>query len=114
MNNGGVLNMAKPNNAIATVKLPGDTNARPIIPYYVGYASNNNYVATLPQLTSDAQFIINKLNQTIGGTKSFSNTPHFLSGNITLYDTANDDDFDMSLYDDCLSFYSNAYDRGYD
>ena len=41
--------MAKPNNAIATVKLPGDTDARPIVPYYLGVSSSNGFVATLPE-----------------------------------------------------------------
>lgn len=45
--------MAKPANSIATIKLPGDTDARPIIPYALGYNSSNGYQATLPQLSKD-------------------------------------------------------------
>ena len=43
--------MSKPNNSIANIKLPGENSQRPIVPYAVGYSSNNSYQATLPQLT---------------------------------------------------------------
>lgn len=46
--------MAKPANSIATIKLPGDSSARPIVPYYLAYSLSNNYVATLPNLTADS------------------------------------------------------------
>lgn len=46
--------MSKPSNTIATIKIPGDTSARPIIPYYLAYSSDNDYVATLPELTADS------------------------------------------------------------
>ncbi len=46
--------MAKPANSVATVKLPGDSSARYIVPYYLAYSKTNNYVATLPNLTADS------------------------------------------------------------
>lgn len=65
--------MAKPANSVATVKLPDDSSARYIVPYYLAYSKTNNYVATLPDLTSDTEILIKDLQQTIPGLKIFSN-----------------------------------------
>ena len=45
--------MSKPNNSISKIKLPGESTGRPIVPYYLGVSSSNNFVATLPALTED-------------------------------------------------------------
>lgn len=103
--------MAKPANSISTVKLPGDTNARPIVPYYIGYSVNNNYVATLPQLTNDAEIIINKLNQTINGNKTFNGVTTFNSY-IQLYDDNAGDNIEIAGYD-CLYICHYNYQRSY-
>ena len=64
--------MAKPNNAIATVKIPGDTNARPIVPYYVGVSSSNDYVATLPTLTTDATLALKDKDNFFSSNQTFN------------------------------------------
>ena len=63
--------MSKPNNSISKIKLPGENTGRPIVPYYVGYSESNNYVTTLPALTEDAHFVIDKEDQDIYGHKIF-------------------------------------------
>ena len=73
----------KPSNSISKIKLPGENTGRPIVPYHVGYASNNNYVATLPQLSSDVHFVIDDQTQDINGYKTFTNP-------IGLYDPVED------------------------
>lgn len=49
--------MAKPNNSIANIKLPGDSTARPIIPYALS-KSGSSYQATLPTLEKDSEIAL--------------------------------------------------------
>ena len=53
--------MARPSNSIATIKMPGESTRRPIIPYAVGVNSNNSYQATLPTLTADDTIVIGSI-----------------------------------------------------
>lgn len=64
--------MSRPTNSIGYIKLPGETENRPLVPYALGYGTSNSYQATLPQLTADSEIIINKQNQTISGYKNFT------------------------------------------
>lgn len=45
--------MAKPNNSIGKIKLPGESTQRPIIPQAL-WDGTTNYQATLPTLTADS------------------------------------------------------------
>lgn len=64
--------MSRPTNSIGYIKLPGETENRPLVPYALGYGTSNSYQATLPQLTADSEIIIDKQDQTISGYKNFT------------------------------------------
>lgn len=49
--------MSRPNNSIGKIKLPGENVERPLVPYALGYSSNNNYQATIQNITEDAELI---------------------------------------------------------
>ena len=47
--------MAKPNNSIAKIKLPGEDTQRPIVPY--GLTDGTSY-ATVPTMSADSSIIV--------------------------------------------------------
>lgn len=49
--------MAKPNNSIAKVKLPGENVERPIVPHALS-KSGSAYQATLPDLDKDSEIAL--------------------------------------------------------
>ena len=51
--------MAKPNNSIAKIKLPGENTQRPIVPY--GLTDGTSY-ATVPGMNADSLIIVSKPN----------------------------------------------------
>lgn len=74
--------MAKPNNAIATIKIPGDTDARPIVPYYLGVNKDNDYVVQSPTLSADALVLTNKIYEVDAVTRPTS-TSNYVVYHIT-------------------------------
>lgn len=52
--------MSKPNNSIAKIKVPGENEQRPIIPYAVGVNGENPYQAVLPELDEDETIAVSK------------------------------------------------------
>lgn len=85
--------MARPNNSIATIKLPGDVSSRPIVPYALGVSNSNGWQATLPALTADAvialtsdlaDYVTLTTNQSISGQKTFTKPIYANHSDLTL------------------------------
>lgn len=98
--------MSKPNNALATVKIPGDSTARPIVPYYLGYSASNNYVATIPNITADKTIALANYSNTFTGMQTFTDTGADAPVEIVFDNTSNsafyifDNDVGYSIYFD--------------
>jgi len=89
--------MSKPNNALATVKIPGDSTARPIVPYYIGYSASNNYVATIPNITYDNTIALTSYDNTFYGIQCFEN---YTGSAPAKFNFNNNDNFAFIVYDD--------------
>lgn len=66
--------MSKPTNSIARVQLPGENEQRPIIPYAVGYSGDNDYQATLNELSEDKIITTQWPDVYISSFNNYSNT----------------------------------------
>ncbi len=73
--------MAKPNNSIGKIKLPGENVERPLVPYALGYSNTNSYQATLPELKQD-RIITTEYSKNFTYTTNKLNAGDFLFGQI--------------------------------
>lgn len=70
--------MAKPDNSIAKIKLPGENTQRPIVPY--GLTDGTSY-ATVPAMNADSSIIVSEPNE----EQVINNYPLILSKYLSIY-----------------------------